>query len=532
MWVVVRCAAILALVISTACAKKRKPKLSKQQMEAMMRDVVTSGSKDSSPPPIAAMVESTEQPPQAGGGRESGTLDPNVWNEFEPDASEPRCSDVLPTVHANIADWSSLNQSYATIVTDVPDTFNWDKTIFSDRKRFLKTFRDRVVSAGYGSVWTLGSMQPIVTVNDNMLGRLGDRKEFEGDKEKWQIFDFEFFEQMTKPKPNTVLPVLRKWQMPRESRFLSLGGQGSCTQFHVHGPSFITLLSGHKHWYMHPAGVLPDATAAALHTKTTLWKETVLPALEPAQKPIACVQGPGETLFVPDGWPHATENADDVIAMGWHQSGRVETRDCEINPGGYLCLIQLFEEAQGAADRAINSKAKKEVARTLRSLFARAMKISKEFAMHQTAHFHLHTLIELDPKAGRKLFDRLKKYVIQMLDGVKFNSYEARIYAGLAGKLSSVLTKPAVTPNGREKMNPRMDSRKSKESAVEILHAATSKVPGNMLSIEVAKLYMEMGKFKEAIDHMEQFREYSPAEADHPQFQSMYDRAKANYARM
>ena len=45
------------------------------------------------------------------------------------------------------------------------------------------------------------------------------------------------------------------------------------------------------------------------------WLESVYPTLADGDRPLECVQGPGDIVYVPSGWIHATVNIGDTTAI-------------------------------------------------------------------------------------------------------------------------------------------------------------------------------------------------------------------------
>jgi len=92
---------------------------------------------------------------------------------------------------------------------------------------------------------------------------------------------------------------------------------GSGVNFHTHGPGFAETIHGQKRWFF----FLPSQREQQENDKGTTpppfdpdaairdWVTEVLPSIrEPV---IDCVIEPGELLFFPAGWWHATLNLDD-----------------------------------------------------------------------------------------------------------------------------------------------------------------------------------------------------------------------------
>ena len=89
-----------------------------------------------------------------------------------------------------------------------------------------------------------------------------------------------------------------------------MGGVGSGVSFHTHGSGFAETVHGRKRWLFYapsdkpPPGHDPDVSSAR-------WIADVLPTLARATRPAYdCVLGPGELLFFPKDWWHATLNLD------------------------------------------------------------------------------------------------------------------------------------------------------------------------------------------------------------------------------
>ncbi|KAG8463935.1 hypothetical protein KFE25_000103 [Diacronema lutheri] len=84
------------------------------------------------------------------------------------------------------------------------------------------------------------------------------------------------------------------------------GAHLSGVPFHQHGPGFSETLHGAKRWLFFdgaPPRWMPNATAAH-------WLAHVLPTLAPRERArmLECTVRPGEAVFFPDGWMHATVN--------------------------------------------------------------------------------------------------------------------------------------------------------------------------------------------------------------------------------
>lgn len=92
-----------------------------------------------------------------------------------------------------------------------------------------------------------------------------------------------------------------------------VGADRSGVPFHFHGPGFSEVFHGHKHWLLYPNdGRMPefDSGLSAIQ-----WMTQVYPSLREEEKPLECTIGPGEVLYFPNGWYHATLNLGASVFM-------------------------------------------------------------------------------------------------------------------------------------------------------------------------------------------------------------------------
>lgn len=91
-----------------------------------------------------------------------------------------------------------------------------------------------------------------------------------------------------------------------------LGNQGSGVQWHTHGPGYSESVIGRKYWMLFP----PSSTAPTGYHKdysSLHWRTIVYPTLK--HKPMECTLFPGEYLYFPDKWWHATINLETYTAF-------------------------------------------------------------------------------------------------------------------------------------------------------------------------------------------------------------------------
>ncbi|XP_064887037.1 jmjC domain-containing protein 8 isoform X1 [Columba livia] len=102
------------------------------------------------------------------------------------------------------------------------------------------------------------------------------------------------------------------FRIPGTSPAYSFGiaGSGSGVPFHWHGPGYSEVIFGRKRWFLYP----PDKTPHFHPNETTLaWLYHTYPALPLAERPLECTLRPGEVLYFPDRWWHATLNLDTSV---------------------------------------------------------------------------------------------------------------------------------------------------------------------------------------------------------------------------
>lgn len=89
---------------------------------------------------------------------------------------------------------------------------------------------------------------------------------------------------------------------------LGIGGADSGVAFHYHGPGFSESIIGRKRWFLFPGSSQPPG----FHPNVTVqeWALHSYPVLLPEHGLHECVIQPGEYLYFPSMWMHATLNID------------------------------------------------------------------------------------------------------------------------------------------------------------------------------------------------------------------------------
>ncbi|XP_075873100.1 jmjC domain-containing protein 8 [Nelusetta ayraudi] len=104
------------------------------------------------------------------------------------------------------------------------------------------------------------------------------------------------------------------YTFPHTSTAYSFGiaGPGTGVPFHWHGPGFAEVIHGRKRWFFYP----PDQEPHFHPNSTTLsWLNHTYPHLCQQEAPLECTVHPGEVIYFPDRWWHATLNLDTSVFM-------------------------------------------------------------------------------------------------------------------------------------------------------------------------------------------------------------------------
>lgn len=97
---------------------------------------------------------------------------------------------------------------------------------------------------------------------------------------------------------------------------LSFGDAGSGTPMHSHSAAYNYLLFGKKHWYLTPPpNVKRREGAGVQHVQAWLQDPDAYAAYKTENVLTECIQRPGELLFIPAGWGHATLNKKPTLAV-------------------------------------------------------------------------------------------------------------------------------------------------------------------------------------------------------------------------
>ena len=128
---------------------------------------------------------------------------------------------------------------------------------------------------------------------------------------------------------------------------LSLGEHGAGLPFHNHGESWLGLVHGSKHWFLYPPGTAASVPMDVI-SGVQYWARNVLPTLG-GNKPMQCTQKPGEILYVPQGWIHATLNIGEAVAVG----GQIDWLGQQRLASGMASLAKKSDDYYGHKDVAM-----------------------------------------------------------------------------------------------------------------------------------------------------------------------------------
>uniref|UniRef100_A0A8C5QZH0 Jumonji domain containing 8 n=1 Tax=Leptobrachium leishanense TaxID=445787 RepID=A0A8C5QZH0_9ANUR len=227
-------------------------------------------------------------------------------DRYSPAQEEERCT--VERVDASIT-YSQFIQQYAysrpVILQGITD--NVEFRSLCSKKRLLQEFGDRQVRLSTANTYSYEKVDvPFWEYVDQLLkpqdlNSLGcDTLYFFGDNNftEWGSL----FEKYMPPP----------FRIPGTSGAYSFGiaGSGTGVPFHWHGPGFSEVIYGRKRWFLYP----PEQTPKFNPNGTTLsWLLETYPYLPEAARPVECTIRPGEVLYFPDRWWHATLNLDTSV---------------------------------------------------------------------------------------------------------------------------------------------------------------------------------------------------------------------------
>jgi len=363
------------------------------------------------------------------------------------------------------------------VLSGVPESAGWDAEAFGP-ERLREAFGGSLVKVFSPAQAALLAGQtarrhPV----RHVLSKLRDPEQL------LYVFDKDFFQS---PGAKRIAKIPKWLAMSDGDQLLTLGGPRSGAHFHAHGAAFLTLLVGHKRWYFHSPGTFPNASVPLLDREVAVWEAEVLPKLEGAEAPLSCVQQPGDTVFVPDSWAHATTNLDDTAGVAW-QRFTTTTNTCKLGKD-YMCLMQQFATVPKLSPEKQPTRYK--------SLFAAAEGLAGGFAAGALRHLGPFWKVS---KEGKAAFQRQLDHLKAMIKAARPRTDRAILAAALAKAMVDSLF--MAHPNRPEK-------------ASQLLQMATRKAPEAGLGPALARLLGKQQRWQEAGEQLAKHLEYFPEDSD------------------
>jgi len=120
--------------------------------------------------------------------------------------------------------------------------------------------------------------------------------------ETWYLFGETYSKDWQRLHANYELPICATCQSHPVALAFGIGNAGSGVQWHIHGPGFSEAIHGRKHWILAPPEDEP------MHHKdqsSRQWME-----VNDSPSLMQCTLQPGDMIYFPDKWWHATINLD------------------------------------------------------------------------------------------------------------------------------------------------------------------------------------------------------------------------------
>jgi hypothetical protein len=88
--------------------------------------------------------------------------------------------------------------------------------------------------------------------------------------------------------------------------YLALGGSTTGTQFHKHVDGWYVQVHGKKRWMLYPPNHMPPKHYPVNGLSVSKWIQSIYTEIDTKRKPHECVLGPGDLIYAPESWYHAT----------------------------------------------------------------------------------------------------------------------------------------------------------------------------------------------------------------------------------
>jgi hypothetical protein len=131
--------------------------------------------------------------------------------------------------------------------------------------------------------------------------------------ESWYLFGETYSKEWKNLLLHYKLPPCQACQPDQQDLIalsFGIGNSGSGVSWHVHGPGFSEALHGRKHWIL-------QKKKPNFHPNQTSynWMYHNYSIMMPEERPLECTLYPGDLVYFPDMWWHATLNLDDYTAF-------------------------------------------------------------------------------------------------------------------------------------------------------------------------------------------------------------------------
>lgn len=178
---------------------------------------------------------------------------------------------------------------------------------------------------------------PLQTYLEEMKQNNGVTSPHQLSNESWYLFGETFGPEWKHMLRDYRLPPCETCRSEYVALSFGIGNRGSGVQWHIHGPGFSEALVGRKHWVLYPPYYPPpffhhdQSTRNWIETIYTNITKLTLSALEQlkdhpddrhllaisrnAGRPFECTLEPGDLIYFPDRWYHATLNCDFYTAF-------------------------------------------------------------------------------------------------------------------------------------------------------------------------------------------------------------------------
>jgi len=124
-----------------------------------------------------------------------------------------------------------------------------------------------------------------------------------------------FFRSAPKLRRDYDPPEYFRQDVYNPSLTFALGVSGTGISHHYHKDAWNQVIHGRKRWFIYSpsAGVPPGGYNQ--FDPAHVWYESTYHRLSEDELPMECVQYPGETLYIPEDWLHATINIGETLAV-------------------------------------------------------------------------------------------------------------------------------------------------------------------------------------------------------------------------